>query len=987
VSYTATVNAAATGTVNNAVVGDQGTCSADCDVEVPVTAPAVTYSKSVVLPAGQTEVSAGDTLAYTLSLSITNSRTTAMLTLTDTLGPGLDLGTVTAGTFTCGNTNPLVCTLPAGTLPGTYTVTYTATVNDQASGTVNNAVVGTGDDAPTCAGSCSTETPVTEPLPPLVTYAKGATLPADQTEVSVGDTITYTLTATVNNAATTGDLVLTDTLGTGLDFVAVTDAGAYTCNSTNPLVCTLPAGTVPGTYTVTYTATVNAAASGTVNNAVVGTGDDTPTCADRCDTVTPVAEPRVTVTKSSDPGTGAQVQIGQTVRYTLSVAISASALTEELVLVDTPDRGLTLGALPAGCTFDGTTLTCRLPAGTAAGVHALSYDAVVNANAGAIVGNQVVASGGGGEPPVCTTCSTEHELDAPEIRLSKVAGAREVRIGDLVRYTLTVENVGSTDLVNGNVVDTPAAGFSYVEGSLLANDDDAMATVSGSSPLRFGGVDVAAGETATLVYVMRVGAGVRPGTHVNQAQVRSATDDPVSNVATADVVLTADPMLDDSLLLGTVFNDRDGDGWQDSAALSGVKVQGGFAPGAYIANSTTVDRGAGPQPEADASSPLLHGIAVGAISGRQSVAEAIDAHEVVIRQHLSEAAFTDDFILTSAEGVTVRMDAAGNTTVQTTGDAAKGLTAAAPTVERRVAQGDKGYVVNYIIRNAGIDERGIPGVRIASVEGLLIETDQYGRYHLAGVSGGAWERGRNFILKVDPSTLPAGAEFTTDNPLLRRITPGVPVRFDFGVKVPEQVIEGGSEQVELEMGEVFFAPGSAEVRPQYLPVIEAMAAKVREYQGGEVVINANADGEALAFDRANAVKAALLEKLDAVSAKGLVVSARGNVDDPGSLIVGVDEGGALLGTVLFDTDKSNIRPEFEPLLDKVAAALDRMGGGSIAIVGHTDVRASHAYNVALGMRRAKAVYEALAKRLSPEIRTKVRVEASNDPTAPVGVRK
>jgi outer membrane protein OmpA-like peptidoglycan-associated protein len=189
------------------------------------------------------------------------------------------------------------------------------------------------------------------------------------------------------------------------------------------------------------------------------------------------------------------------------------------------------------------------------------------------------------------------------------------------------------------------------------------------------------------------------------------------------------------------------------------------------------------------------------------------------------------------------------------------------------------------------------------------------------------------------------------------------------------------------MGEVFFAPGSAEVRPQYLPVIEAMAAKVREYRGGEVVINANADGEALAFDRASAVKAALLDTLDAASAKGLVVSARGSVDDPGSLIVGVDEGGALLGTVLFDTDKSTIRPEFEPLLDKVAAALEKMGGGSIAIVGHTDVRASHAYNTALGMRRAKAVYEAIATRLSQEVRAKVRVEASNDPTAPVGVRK
>ena len=863
-------------------------------------------------------------------------------------------------------------------MPGTYTVTYTARVNDQAVGTVDNAVVGTNA---TCTTNCGTSTPVTAPA---VSYSKSASTTGP---VAVGDTITYTLTTVVANSQTTSVTTLTDTLGTGLTFGAVTNAGAYTCNSSNPLVCTLPVGTVPGTYTVTYTATVNDQAVGTVDNAVVGTGDDAPTCAGTCTTQTPVAAPRIVVSKSSDPGTGAQVQVGQTVRYTLTVDISGSALREALVLVDTPDRGLTLGALPAGCTFDGTRLTCQLPAGTPAGVHGLTYEAVVNPNAGPVVGNQVTASGGGGEPPTCTTCSTEHELEAPQIRLSKTAGSREVRIGDLVRYTLTVENVGRVDLVNGSVVDTPAAGFSYVEGSLLANDADAMATVSGGNPLRFSGVDVAAGETATLVYVMRVGAGVRPGTHVNQAQVRSATDDPVSNVATAEVVLTADPLLDDSLVFGTVFNDRDGDGWQDSAALSGVKVQGGFAPAAYIANSTTVDRGAGPQPEPDASSPLLHGIAVGAISGRQSVADPVQDHEVVIRQRLNELSFTDDFVLTSNQGVTVRMDAAGNTRVEQSGEAAKGLNAATPTVERRVAQSEGGYVVDYVIRNTGIDERGIPGVRIASVEGLLIETDQYGRYHLADVSGGPWERGRNFILKVDPSTLPAGAQFTTDNPLLRRVTPGVPVRFDWGVKLPEQVIEGGTEQVELEMGEVFFAPGSAEVREKYLPVIEAMAAKVRQYQGGEVVIQANGDSQGLAFERANAVKAALLDKLDAASAKGLVVSARGVVDDPSSMIVGVDEGGALLGTVLFDTDKSNIRPEFEPLLDKVAAALEKMGGGSIAIVGHTDVRASHAYNVALGMRRAKAVYEALAQRLSPQVRANVRVEASNDPTAPVGVRK
>ena len=570
------------------------------------------------------------------------------------------------------------------------------------------------------------------------------------------------------------------------------------------------------------------------------------------------------------------------------------------------------------------------------------------------------------------------------LRVLKTVGVREVKIGDLVRYTVTVENVGTSNLVDGSVLDTPAAGFSYVEGSLVAIDGDNMATATGQSPIRFDGLDIAAGETATLVYAMRVGAGVRPGAQVNEALVANRAGQSISNVSRAEVTLVADAMVDDSLLLGTVFDDRDGDGWQDSAALSGVRVQGGFAPAAYVPDSTTMDRGAGPQPQTDASAPMLHGIDVGAISARQSIADPVSDHQVVIRQRLSELAFTDDFVLTSAQGVSVRMDAAGNTRIEKSGEAAKGLNSAEPKVERRVAQGEGGYVVDYVISNIGIDDRGIPGVRIASVEGLLIETDPFGRYHLVGIAGGDTGRGRNFILKVDPSTLPPGTVFTTDNPLVRRITPGLPVRFDFGVKLPVEEIQGGEQRVELELGEVIFAPGSAGLREEYLPVIERIAAKVTEYRGGEVLISANGDSEALAFDRATAVKTALLEKVPADVASALMVSVRAEPDNPSSMVVGIAEGGPLLGTVLFDTDRSVVKPQFLPLLDKVADYLNGKGGGSVAIVGHADPRGSQAYNIALGMRRAKAVYDVLAAKLNPEVRARVRVESSNDPAAPAG---
>jgi outer membrane protein OmpA-like peptidoglycan-associated protein len=131
-----------------------------------------------------------------------------------------------------------------------------------------------------------------------------------------------------------------------------------------------------------------------------------------------------------------------------------------------------------------------------------------------------------------------------------------------------------------------------------------------------------------------------------------------------------------------------------------------------------------------------------------------------------------------------------------------------------------------------------------------------------------------------------------------------------------------------------------------------------------------------------------LAKLRPETANALNVSVRTAVNDPNSLIVGVGQSGPRLGTVLFDTDRETIRPEFAPLLDRIAAYLEKARGGTVSVVGHADVRGAGTYNLALGMRRAKAVYEAIAGRLSPEVRSQVRVESesSNGP-APAGSNK
>src|SRR5690606_27487880 len=158
-------------------------------------------------------------------------------------------------------------------------------VNDQAVGTVANAVVG---NQGTCDVDCDIEVPVADPS---VTYNKTADTAGP---VSVGDTSSYTLTATVSESQLVAELVLNDAVGTGLALGTVTPVAPFTCNSANPLACTLPAGTVPGTYTVTYTATVNDQAVGTVANAVVGNQGD---CEVDCEIDVPVANPAIDVEK------------------------------------------------------------------------------------------------------------------------------------------------------------------------------------------------------------------------------------------------------------------------------------------------------------------------------------------------------------------------------------------------------------------------------------------------------------------------------------------------------------------------------------------------------------------------------------------------------------------------------------------------------------------------------------------------------------------
>lgn len=929
----------------------------------------------------------GETLGWQITL--TNSGgADARFDLSDTLSAGLQFAGASHGGVASGQTITWTgLVVPAN---GRLVVDVTATVVSPVQvARVSNLAKPTGAPDPACPGPACVVTPTAAQV--VVSKQLSGESGRITGQAEAGEQLTYTLTLDNGGGEDATGVRLVDVLGPGLAYVSSTPAGTNSGAQTVWSGLAVPAG---GRLALTLVARVVApVTTASVRNLARLDGEADPPCPGSACVDTPTAAYVAPVKRlaSEDGARAGRAEYGETLGYTITLGNAGGTAFTNFRFVEHVPLGATLVGVSGASGFAGPV---DGPADVALQV------AEVPARGSAVVGvrfrvaDPVPASvtdivnridGGDIDAAACgADCVVSTPVEVPaQITVVKSAAVREARVGDLVRYTLRIRNVGRTDLVAGSLVDTPPAGFSLVAGSVQLRDDDGAFSVGpGQRPLQVRGLDLAAGHEATMSYLLRVGAAVPKGTHANRALVQDARERTVSNIASAAVAIVGDPMLDETLVLGTVFDDRDGDGWQDPAVLTGVAVRGGLAPDAAT-GAPRIERADGTPAPVPAGDTLAGGLRIGRIDGRQSEADRAESHQIVVRQPVAAPRFEGDFVLTSDQGFTLRVDARGRNELTLAGDAARGLTAAQPVVERRVAQDGGGAVVDWVIRNDGIEERGIPGVRIATPEGLLMETDPFGRFHLVGLAGGPAERGRNVVLKVDPATLPPGSRFTTPNPLVRRVTPGLPVRYDFGVGLPVQAIGGGRELVEIALGELLFEPGSALLRDAYLPVLRRIAAQAEAHGGGELVIAADGERPALALARAEAVQRALLPLLSPEVAKALNVVVRGEPKAPASLLAGVGAGRTLVGTVLFDTDSAVVRPAHAALLDQLAHTLNEQRHGAlVTIVGHADLRAGDAYNLALGLRRAKAVYEALAQRLDPALRERLRVEVAAPPGSP-----
>ncbi|MGW8535890.1 DUF7927 domain-containing protein, partial [Rhodococcus qingshengii] len=564
VTYTVTVKDGGNKVLNNYLVPGTTTPPTTCDPATNLCTthpmPGFTLTKTADPVSGST-VQAGDTITYTVTGANTGRTALTPATITDDLSAVLNNAAVVPGSLKAtidgapvaaptlsGSTLSWSANLPAGK---SVVLTYQVKVNaGVVAGTVlNNKVTGT---AKPPTGPDITPPPVeTNHSVPGFTLAKTAD-PISGSTVQAGESIKYTVTGTNTGKTKLDPVQINDDLGAVLNNAAVVPGSLKaTIDGASVAVPTLSGTTLSWTgvleagksVVLTYEVKVNdGVAAGTVlNNKVTGTAKP-PTGPDI--TPPPVetnhSVPGFTVAKTADPASGTGVNAGQTITYTVTgtntgkTTLNPVVLTDDLskvldnaTLVDGSLKATVDGVDGAAPTLSGTTLTWT--GGLEAGKSVvLTYQVKINAGVagGTLINNKVTGTAKPPTGPEITPppVTTEHPVVSPKIAVVKssdpVSGSNVVA-GQDIKYTLSFSNTGNgagevayfDDL--RQVVDKGAL-------SGLAADAPLVATMVGSDGFSVTGT-LAAGETKTVTYSVKVNADVVGGVFVNNFVVPGTT--------------------------------------------------------------------------------------------------------------------------------------------------------------------------------------------------------------------------------------------------------------------------------------------------------------------------------------------------------------------------------------------------------------------------------------------------------------------------------
>ena len=425
-----------------------GTVSADNDAapgnDTPVSALTVTVESD---REGQ-QVKAGQTITYTVTVENTGNMTVKDIKVEDELE---------GAKLVSGDSESIASLEPGGraTVHYTYVVTNEDVYKEEA---IRNIVSTTGRDTAGTEVSASDfcESP-TAPVSAELTVTKESDRKGQP--VKAGDTVTYTVTVENTGNLTIKDIKIEDEL-----------EGAKLVPGDSETVASLAPGgsaTVHYTYVVTDEDVLKEEA---IRNIATATGKDpksnTVTDSDFCEDPTEPINAELTVTKDSDRE-GQQVKAGQTITYTVTVENAGSVTVKDIKVED----DLEGAQLVPG---DSETITLLAP-GDSAAVHYTYVVTDADVYRGTAIRNTATADG---TDPLGNFIDAVGFCDnyvapinaALSVAVKSDREGQQVKAGQTITYTVTVENAGSVTVKDIKVEDD-------LEGAQLVPGDSETITL------------------------------------------------------------------------------------------------------------------------------------------------------------------------------------------------------------------------------------------------------------------------------------------------------------------------------------------------------------------------------------------------------------------------------------------------------------------------------------------------------------------------------
>ncbi len=751
-----------------------------------------------------------DVLNYTIRVINTGNVTLTSVVVTD---PKANNFTTTIATLRPGALN-------AVSIP----VSYTISSDDMTAGEVENIAFAEATYVGQPIGDQSDTTDIAEDNPTItpIVARPAIALVKPQPDINdvngngitdAGDQLTYNFVVTNTGNVELHDIAFTDALGPVLS-TRVTPLEAADADETSfKLTYTLtPADITRGT--VTNTAEVVALSP---TNVPTRDTSDVASITGSAPTVTILAnllDPKIAILKqatTNDRNNNNIVDAGDVINYTFSVTNTGNVALTAVVVTDaklasegtaiSPNNGI-IGNLPRGATV--STLTSFHEV-TQADVDAGAYDnqALVAAKFGTL--DVTDLSDGISLTDNNRTVVSMSQL--PSIAVVKAQptntdrnGNGRIDAGDLLTYTFEIYNTGNITLYN-----------------VVLSDNNADAVLGSPIP------SLAPGEVDRTTYTATrevKDTDALAGKIVNSATVRAAkVDGGVLSVEDISDVSSVNGREPTSTIITIV-----------KPTLSKTAARSTVRRGEQVEYTiTATDLGTGPYDVADIMPPgftfvdgsaSVNGTAaVPARSGKTLTFTSISPdvrRRINIKLSLIASASnaTGDFIN--------RARIYANSNGQLLAEAQARVTI------KEEAIFDCGEIIGRVFddlnNNGYMDdgEPGLPGVRVVTVKGLLVTTDKHGRFHVTCADVPNAQIGSNFVMKLDPRTLPAGYALTTENPRDVRLTRGKITKLNFGAS--------RQREVALDLTKDAFGQG-LDLKPKFATGVDRLVSLLRQGKG------------------------------------------------------------------------------------------------------------------------------------------------------------